>query len=123
AQMLLEMAKDLVLAQTQAHQLSPEAMQTALQQTYASLKALQAKEDANGSIVVTTVATPSKPVHWRKSMIKHAVTCLEGGARFPQRSMSHLKAHALDGRIEVRSPVAVFAALLRESDHRGGLIK
>src|SRR5690242_11002299 len=42
SQTLLEMAKDLVLAQIQAKTLPPEDMHTALQQTYASLKALQA---------------------------------------------------------------------------------
>ena len=37
SQTLLEMAKDLVLAQIEAHKLSPEEMHQALQQTYASL--------------------------------------------------------------------------------------
>jgi hypothetical protein len=48
SQTLLEMAKDLVMAQIAAHRLSPEEMHPALQQTYASLKALQALEDAPG---------------------------------------------------------------------------
>ena len=48
-QTLLEMAKDLVLAQIEAHRLSPEEMHQALQHTYASLQALKAQEDANGS--------------------------------------------------------------------------
>ena len=42
SQTLLEMAKDLVLAQIQAHRLSPEDMHPALQDTYSSLLALQA---------------------------------------------------------------------------------
>ena len=42
SQSLLEMTKDLVLAQIEAHSLSPEDMQTALQHTYSSLLALQA---------------------------------------------------------------------------------
>ncbi len=49
SQTFLEMAKDLVLAQIQAHKLSPEEMHTALQHTYTSLLALKAQEDANGS--------------------------------------------------------------------------
>src|SRR6266567_4000485 len=44
SQTLLEMAKDLVLAQIEVHKLSPDAMQTALQQTHASLLALQILE-------------------------------------------------------------------------------
>jgi predicted transcriptional regulator len=52
SQTLLEMAKDLVMAQVEAHRLSPEDMHQALQQTYASLQALKAQEDANGSVAV-----------------------------------------------------------------------
>ena len=98
SQTLLEMAKDLVMAQIAAHRLSPEGMHTVLQQTYASLKALQAQEDTNGSIAVTTVATPPKPANWRKSITKHVVTCLECGASFKQLSVRHLQEHGLDGK-------------------------
>jgi predicted transcriptional regulator len=97
-QTLLEMAKDLVLAQIQAKTLPADEMHSALQQTYASLKALQAQEDAHGSVAVAAPETPSKPVNWRKSITKHVVTCLECGARFKQLSMRHLKDHGLDGR-------------------------
>ncbi len=37
SQTLLEMAKDLVLAQIQVHRLAPEDMHAALQDTYSSL--------------------------------------------------------------------------------------
>ncbi len=82
SQTLLEMAKDLVLAQIQAKTLPPDEMHTALQQTYASLQALKTQEDSHGSVAVATPATPTAPVHWRKSITKHTVTCLECGARF-----------------------------------------
>ena|SRR5262249_8220566 len=95
---LLEMAKDLVLAQITAHNLPPEEMHHALQQTYASLQALKAQEDAHGSVAVVTPETPLKPVNWRKSITKHTVTCLECGASFKQLSVRHLKEHGLDGR-------------------------
>ncbi len=98
SQTLLAMTKDLVMAQIAAHRLSPEDMHSALQQTYASLKALQAQEDASSSVAVATPETPSKPVNWRKSIAKHTVTCLECGTRFKQLSMRHLKDHGLDGR-------------------------
>ena len=97
SQTLLEMAKDLVMAQIAAHRLAPDEMHTALQQTYASLQALKAQEDAHGSVAVVTPATP-KPVDWRKSITKHVVTCLECGASFKQLSGRHLKEHGLDGR-------------------------
>jgi hypothetical protein len=63
AQTLLEMAKDLVMAQIKAHRLSSEEMHQTLQQTYASLKALQAQEDGNRSVVIVTPETPSKPIN------------------------------------------------------------
>ena len=98
SQTLLEMAKDLVMAQVEAHRLSPEDMHQALQQTYASLQALKAQEEANGRVAVVTPEIPSKPVHWRKSITKHHVTCLECGASFKQLSVRHLKEHGLEGR-------------------------
>jgi predicted transcriptional regulator len=98
SQTLLEMAKDLVMAQIAAHRLSPEEMHQALQQTYASLKALQSQEDANGSVAVVTPEIPPEPVNWKKSITKHTVTCLECGQSLKQLSVRHLKDHGLDGR-------------------------
>jgi predicted transcriptional regulator len=98
AQTLLEMAKDLVMAQIEAHRLSPEEMHQALQQTYASLQALKAHEDANGSVAVVTPQGSPEPVNWRKSITKYTVICLECGASFKQLSVRHLKEHGLDGR-------------------------
>jgi predicted transcriptional regulator len=98
SQTLLAMAKDLVMAQIEAHRLSPDDMHTALQQTYASLKALQTQEDSHSSVAVATPETPSKPVNWRKSITKHTVMCLKCGASFKQLSVRHLKEHGLDGR-------------------------
>jgi predicted transcriptional regulator len=73
-------------------------MHTALQQTYASLQALKAQEDSNGSIAVVTPATPPAPVNWRKSITKHMVMCLECRASFKQLTVRHLQEHGLDGR-------------------------
>jgi predicted transcriptional regulator len=95
---LLAMAKDLVLAEIQAHKLSPEEMHAALQHIYSSLQALKMQEDAHGRVTGATPKTSSKPVPWRKSMTKHTVTCLACGARFKQLSVRHLKEHGLDGR-------------------------
>src|SRR5215510_3027106 len=98
SQTLLAMTKDLVLAQIQAKTLPPEDMHQALQQTYASLQALKAQEDANGSVAVATRETPSESVNWKKSITKHTVTCLECGASFKQLSTRHLKDHGMDGK-------------------------
>ena len=98
SQTLLEMAKDLVLAQIEAQRLAPDDMHQALQQTYASLQALKMQEDAHGSVAVAPPETLPAPVNWRKSITKHRVTCLECGASFKQLSLRHLKEHGLDGR-------------------------
>jgi len=73
-------------------------MHTALQHTYASLQALKAQEDANGSVAIVISETSPEPVNWKKSITKHVVTCLECGASFKQLSVRHLKEHGLDGR-------------------------
>ena len=98
SQTLLAMAKDLVMAQIAAHRLAPDEMHQALQQTYASLRALKTQEDVRGRVAVLTPETPSQPVNWRKSITKHVVTCLECGASFKQLSVRHLKDHGLDGK-------------------------
>ena len=76
SQTLLEMAKDLVLAQIEAHRLTPEEMHTALQHTYTSLQALKTQEDSHGSVAGVTPETRPERVHWKKSITKHTVTCL-----------------------------------------------
>jgi predicted transcriptional regulator len=98
SQTLLEMAKDLVLAQIQAHRLSPEDMHAALQDTYSSLLALQAQEAPHGSGAVETLEIPPAPINWRKSITKQTVTCLECGTSFKQLSVRHLRVHGLDTR-------------------------
>jgi predicted transcriptional regulator len=97
SQTLLEMAKDLVLAQIQTHKLSSDEMHESLQQTYSSLLALKAQEDAYGSVPGATPETPIA-VNWRKSITKHTVTCLACGSSFKQLSVRHLKVHGLDGQ-------------------------
>ena len=82
SQTLLDMAKDLVLAQIQAHKLSPDEMHTALQHIYVSLLALKAQEDSNGVVPGATRETRAEPVNWRKSITKHTVTCLACGPSF-----------------------------------------
>jgi len=98
SQTLLEMAKDLVMAQIEAHRLTPDEMHTVLQHTYTSLQALKTQEDAHRSVAGVTPETPPVPVHWKKSITKHRVTCLECRASFKQLSVRHLKEHNLDGR-------------------------
>jgi len=92
---LLEMAKELVQAQVQAGQLSPDDMQDALQKTHDSLMALKTQEETGAT---GTVEKPPALSDWRKSITRHAVTCLECGQSFKQLSVRHLRKHDLDGR-------------------------
>src|SRR4030095_16551516 len=98
SQTLLEMAKDLVLAQIRAHKLSPDEMHTALHQTYTTLMTLKAQEGSDGSLAAVTPEASLAPVHWRKSITKHTGACLECGQSLKQLSVRHLKEHGLDGR-------------------------
>jgi predicted transcriptional regulator len=96
AQSVLEMAKELVMAQVQAGALPLEDMQHALRQTYASLAALKTQEEMGGIIQVGE-AVP-EPVDWKRSITRHTITCLECGATFKQLSVRHLQNHDLDAR-------------------------
>lgn len=98
SQSILGMAKDLVQAQITAGQLSPDEMQEVLQQTYTSLMALKTLEEMGGVPPVQNDHVAQAPVHWRKSITKHTVTCLACGATFKQLSVRHLREHGLDGR-------------------------
>jgi len=92
-QSILEIAKDLTLTLVEAGRLSTDDMQDTLQKTYATLTALKAQEETGSGTVKT-----QEPVDWRKSITRHAITCLECGASFKQLSVGHLRHHDLDGR-------------------------
>jgi predicted transcriptional regulator len=108
AQSILEMAKDLVMAQIQAGALPPEDMHKELQKTYASLMELKAKEESGGISAILTQRSVDSGFHegevapgqpkWKKSIKKYTIECLECGASFKQLSVRHLKEHDLDAR-------------------------
>lgn len=100
AETLTEMAKDLTLALIENHLINPEDMQQRLQQIYASLQELKAREgrfgtDARGEDE-TTSTPPAKD--WKKSIKKHSVECLICGATFKQLLARHLRQHGLNPR-------------------------
>ncbi len=106
-QTLLEMAKDLVMAQIQAGALPPDEMHRELQRTYASLVDLKVREDlGDGGAALSSRGeetsadgemTPT-PSNWKKSIKKYTIECLVCGAAFKQLSVRHLKEHGLDAR-------------------------
>ena len=95
---VLEMAKDLVMAQIQAGALPIEDMQYELQKTYASLIELKEMEDSGNISPIPSISSPFERVDWRKSITKHAITCLECGSSYKQLSVRHLREHDLDAR-------------------------
>ena len=99
AQTILEMAKDLVMAQIKAGRVSPEELHTRLQKAYTGLLELQAKEEAGGRVMSGHVDGSARPpMDWKKSIRKTTVICLECGATFKQLSARHLSDHNLDPR-------------------------
>ncbi|MGE3536930.1 MAG: MucR family transcriptional regulator [Candidatus Tectimicrobiota bacterium] len=103
-QTILEMAKDLVMAQIQSGGLSPEEMQKELQRTYANLAELKAKEDLGESGADLGGESDldgdgaQSHVNWKKSIKKYTIECLICGAAFKQLSVRHLKEHGMDAR-------------------------
>jgi predicted transcriptional regulator len=74
AQTLVEMTKDLTRTLLEAGHLSAEDMQHTLQSTYTTLATLKAQEETGISTSMPN-AEPL-PADWRKSITRHAVTCL-----------------------------------------------
>lgn len=101
SQTLLEMAKELVLAQVQAQQVSPDAMAGVLHSTYETLRSLETAEAAGGDIIGNGAPVglePQAPVDWKGSISRHSIRCLECGESFKQLSLRHLSIHDLDPR-------------------------
>jgi predicted transcriptional regulator len=93
---LLEMAKELTRTLVVTGNLSAEEMQDALYKTHATLTALKGQEEMRAAPAVSVAE--SSPLDWRKSIRKHAITCLECCQPFKQLSIRHLGIHGLDGR-------------------------
>jgi predicted transcriptional regulator len=95
-QTLLEMAKDLTRSLVETGSLSAENMHDVLQQTHTTLRALRGQEEsADGTALPVADASL---LDWRKSISKHAITCLECGLEMKQLSIRHLVIHGLNGR-------------------------
>jgi predicted transcriptional regulator len=95
SQSVVEMTKDLVLAQIRSGTLVPEEMQEALRHIFERLMVLKSREEAAPS-VAPVIETPQAPADWRTSITEHTITCLECGAVFKQLSGRHLRGHGLD---------------------------
>lgn len=97
SQALLEMAKELVTALIYVHRLAPDEATSLLHRTHETLMNLQRNETEKPGV---GEPQPARPVamHWKSSIGKRAVTCLECGAKFRQLSLRHLRKHDLNPR-------------------------
>ncbi len=99
---LLEMTKDLVLAQIQAGQVTLDNLSAALQSTHTTLAQLHAAETSGADRPAAGLhgegSAMSPVVNWKSSITKHVIRCLECGATFRQLSRRHLDKHGLNPR-------------------------
>ncbi len=92
---LVEMAAEIVQAQGSSKNLTIEEMQTALQETFATLQNLQkieSGEQINAEVDKGPTVSPDK------SILKNKIICLECGESFKMLSPKHLRSHELTGR-------------------------
>lgn len=97
SQALIEMAKELVTELIHVHHLAPDDATSLLQRTHATLMSLQ-KDETFKSDAADAPNTRVASMHWKSSIAKRTVTCLECGATFRQLSLRHLRKHNLDPR-------------------------
>lgn len=94
---VLEMVKELVLAQIQNGSVSPDNLPQVLNMTHQNLLALKSIEESRDPSVAG-IAPSIGALDWKKSITKHAVRCMECGASFKQLSTRHLRQHDLTSR-------------------------
>ena len=97
-QSVLEMTKDLILAEIRSGVLAPEDMQDALRRTYQSLIELKSIEEPASPVSAPVAVSPRGPADWHQSITRHAIICLECGAQFKQLNGRHLREHGIDTR-------------------------
>jgi predicted transcriptional regulator len=96
--LVIKMAADLVVAQTQAQRLTPDEARELLLSTHATLLALQSQETVGHAGSQAQAPMPVARSDWRSSILRHAIICLQCGATFKQLSARHLRTHGLDPR-------------------------
>ena len=94
----VDMAKELTLALIEAGALAADNMPASIREIHACLMQLKAKEEAGAGGIGPDSAVQAGVVDWRKSITKHAITCLECGVSFKQLSNRHFRQHGLDSR-------------------------
>ena len=122
---LVEMAADIVQAQSAAKSMTQEEIAATLQATYKTLQALQMNEQSSaGEEQVKAPAAPDLAPE--KSIQKNKIICLECGQEFKMLSPKHLASHDLTGRqyrqkygLKLRQPLC--AKALSASRKKAGM--
>lgn len=121
---LVEMAADIVQAQSASKSMTQDEIATALQTTYRTLQALQANELQTGEEQPKAPAVPDLTPE--KSIQKNKIICLECGQEFKMLSPKHLASHELTGRqyrqkygLKLRQPLC--AKALSASRKKAGI--
>lgn len=125
AKSLVEMAADIVQAQSASKSMTQDEIATALQTTYRTLQALQMNEQlSTGEEQIKTPAVPDLTPE--KSIQKNKIICLECGQEFKMLSPKHLSSHGLTGReyrqkygLKLRQPLC--AKALSASRKKAGM--
>lgn len=97
AKTLVEMAADIVQAQSATKSMTQDEIAVALQTTYKTLQALQMNEQSI-SVEELPGASAATDLTPEKSIQKNKIVCLECGQEFKMLSPKHLASHGLNGR-------------------------
>ena len=100
---LVEMAAEIVQAQTGSKNMTSEEIALALQSTFKTLTVLQAEEckissGVEGGLQALGLEEKQPAVAPEKSIQKNKIICLECGQEFKMLSPKHLRSHGLTGR-------------------------
>lgn len=122
---LVEMAADIVQAQSASKSMSQDEIAAALQTTYKTLQALQANEQLQSGEEQPKAST-APDLTPDKSIQKNKIICLECGQEFKMLSPKHLASHDLTGReyrqkygLKLRQPLC--AKALSASRKKAGM--
>jgi predicted transcriptional regulator len=88
---ILNMARDLILAQVRQGAIDSETITDWLRTTHGTLLSLWLAEHQPA----VTVPPPSRAIDWRRSIREKYITCMICGGRFRQLGGRHLHTHGL----------------------------
>lgn len=94
---LVEMAAEIVQAQSASKSMTQDEISSALQNTYKTLMSLQLNEQSCAAEIPASEAT-APDLTPEKSIQKNKIVCLECGQEFKMLSPKHLASHGLNGR-------------------------